>query len=97
MRVISQDGTIDVPYEITAFHSCNGRIRMNMTGDTGRGTEVAVYSTQEKALAVMQALHEKYVGCNTVPRIKRSNGPVSVAAYVKNAVFQFPVSNEVET
>lgn len=96
VRVISQNGAIDVPYEFTAFHSCNGRIRMNMAGDTGRGTEMAVYSTQEKALAVMQTLHKEYVGCNTVPSIKGSNGPISVTAYVRNAVFRFPADDEVE-
>ena len=96
MRVISQNGAIDVPYEITAFHSCNGRIRMNMAGETGRGTEMAVYSTQQKALAVMQAFHEKYVECNTMPSIKGSNGPISIAAYVRNTVFQFPADDEVE-
>lgn len=58
MRVISQNGAIDVPYELTAFHSCNGRICMNMAGDTGRGTEMAVYGSQEKAMAIMRMLHE---------------------------------------
>lgn len=60
MRVISQNGEIDVPYELTAFHSCNGRIRMNMAGDTGRGTEMAVYSSQEKALTVMGWMRDTY-------------------------------------
>lgn len=54
MRVISQNGAIDVPYNLTAFHSCNGRIRMYMVGDTGMGTEMAVYSSQEKALRVLE-------------------------------------------
>lgn len=37
MRVISQNGAIDVPYEMTAFHLAGGMIRMNMVGDTGKG------------------------------------------------------------
>ena len=60
MRVISQNGEIDVPYELTAFHSCNGKIRMNMAGDTGRGTEMAVYESQEKALKTMEYLRDAY-------------------------------------
>lgn len=36
MRVISQDGLIDVPYRLTAFHICGGNILMNMAGDTGK-------------------------------------------------------------
>lgn len=96
MRVISQDSAIDVPYELTAFHACNGCIRMSMAGDTGRGVEMAVYSTQKRAVKIMQMLREEYVGCNTIPSIKGSNGPISVAAYVKNAVFRFPADDEVE-
>lgn len=60
MRVVSQNGDIDVPYEITAFHICHGRIRMNMAGDTGRGTEMAVYESQEKALKTMEYLRDAY-------------------------------------
>lgn len=60
MRVISQNGGIDVPYELTAFHSCNGRIYMNMAGNVGRGTEVAVYENQLKALKAMEYLREAY-------------------------------------
>lgn len=37
MRVISQNGAIDVPYEMTAFHLAGGMIHMNMVGDTGKG------------------------------------------------------------
>ena len=96
MRVISQNGAIDVPYEMVALHSCNGRIRMNMAGDTGRGTEMAVYSTQEKALGVMQMLREEYVGCNTTPNATTGRGSVAVAAYVRNEVFQFPADDEVK-
>ena len=60
MRVVSQNGDIDVPYEITAFHTCNGRIRMNMAGDTGRGTEMAVYESQDKALKAMEYMRDAY-------------------------------------
>ena len=41
MRVISQNGAIDVPYEMTAFHLAGGMIRMNMVGDTGKRTLMA--------------------------------------------------------
>lgn len=60
MRIISQNGMIDIPYEMTAIHAGETFIRMNMTGDTGKGTVMATYSTQEKAERAMEMLHDKY-------------------------------------
>ena len=62
MRVISQNGAIDVPYEMTAFHLAGGMIRMNMVGDTGKGTLMAQYETPEKAEKAMEMLHKAYTG-----------------------------------
>ena len=58
MRIISQDGMIDLPYEMTAFHMDGGTIRMNMVGDTGKGTIIAQYSTQEKALKSLEQMRD---------------------------------------
>lgn len=58
MRVISQNGMIDVPYEMTAFHTAGGTIRMNMVGDTGKGTIIAQYSTHEKALKSLEQMRD---------------------------------------
>lgn len=89
MRVISQDGLIDVPYSITAFHVCGGNIIMNMAGDTGKGTVMARYESDEKAIKAMEMLIGTYV--------KRSiDDFVSISAYVRNTVFRFPVDDEVE-
>ena len=62
MRIISQNGLIDVPYEMTALRFYDGLIKMNMIGDTGKGSIIAQYSTQEKAEKAMQMLHEAYTG-----------------------------------
>ena len=62
MRIISQDGMIDVPYEMVALHECEGKIRMNMAGDTGKGTVLAEYSTEAKARKAMEMLRKAYVG-----------------------------------
>lgn len=62
MRIISQNGLIDVPYEMTALHYYDGLIKINMVGDTGNGTIIAQYSTQEKSEKAMQMLHEAYAG-----------------------------------
>ena len=62
MRIISQNGWISVPFEITAFHVAGTFIRMNMAGDTGKGTVMAEYSTLEKVEKAIQLLHEAYGG-----------------------------------
>ena len=82
MRVISQNGMIDVPYEMTAFHMAGGTIRMNMVGDTGKGTIIAQYSTQEKAEKAMQMLHEAYTGAPLI--MKNVEVPEDFAEQLKN-------------
>ena len=62
MRVISQNCLIDVPYRLTAFHICGGNIIMNMAGDTGKGTFMARYESDEKAIKAMEMLREAYAG-----------------------------------
>lgn len=62
MRIISQNGLIDVPYEMTAIQNSDGLIIMNMVGDAGKGSVIARYSTEEKANKAMQKLHECYTG-----------------------------------
>lgn len=36
MRIVSQNGLISVPFEMTAIHVTKTFIRMNMVGDTGK-------------------------------------------------------------
>ena len=62
MRVISQNGLIDVPYGITCFHLYSGTIYMNMAGDTGKGTVMAEYSSPENAQKAMEMMHKEYTG-----------------------------------
>ena len=62
MRIISQDGKVDVPYEMTAIHLLEGSVLMNMVGDTGKGSVIATYSTSKKAQKAMQMLRTAYTG-----------------------------------
>lgn len=68
MRVISQDGTKDFPYErslVSIYGGCvNGRIyvRMQLCGGCGDSEDVADYSTKEKALKAMEMLRGAYAG-----------------------------------
>lgn len=71
MRVISQDGTIDVPYENFVFsilNSSGGNYRIVAVKNVAEPPEVfmnsliATYSTKAKAIKAMEMLREAYVG-----------------------------------
>lgn len=61
MRIISQNGLISVPFEMAAIRATGTFVRMNMVGDTGKGTVIAEYRTPEKAEKAMKLLHESYI------------------------------------
>lgn len=89
MRVISQDGLIDVPYRLTAFHVCSGNIIMNMAGDTGKGTVMARYESDEKAIKAMEYLRNNYHSSKLEETYVEGNNSYYSA-------FQFPEDDEVE-
>ena len=67
MRVISQDGTIDVPYEdviIQRFKSGIYFLNKNLTGvePLNDDIQIAEYSTEEKAKKAMEMLRDAYIG-----------------------------------
>ena len=62
MRLISQNGTIDVPYEMSAIRNYDGLIILCMAGETGKGSVIATYSTSEKAEKAMEMLRTAYAG-----------------------------------
>ena len=67
MRVISQDGTIDIPYDsviIQRFKSKIYFLNKNLTGvePLNDDMQIAEYSTEEKAKKAMEMLRKAYVG-----------------------------------
>lgn len=67
MRILSQDGKIDIPYEqcglIVFFNelfSGNWDISANIGGN--KAYKMAEYSTEAKARKAMEMLHEAYTG-----------------------------------
>lgn len=68
MRVISQDGTMDFPYDsslVSIYEGCiNGRIyvRVQLCGGYDDSVDVADYSAKEKAIKAMEMLREAYTG-----------------------------------
>ncbi len=67
MRIISQDGTIDIPYDkvvIQRFKSEIYFLNKNLTGVEGvvEDMRIAEYSSKEKAIKAMEMLHKAYTG-----------------------------------
>lgn len=69
MRVISQDGKIDVPYDYFSLSVASGKYKgvevayiycHNLSSPNG--TKLAEYSTKEKAVKAMEMLRETYIG-----------------------------------
>lgn len=67
MRVISQDGTLDMPYEEVIIQRFKSRIyflNKNLTGveSLSDDMQIAEYSTEAKAIKAMEILREAYIG-----------------------------------
>ena len=65
MRVISQDGTIDIPYEEVIIQRFESRIyflNKNLTGvePLNDDMQIAEYSKEEKAKKAMEMLRERH-------------------------------------
>ena len=91
MRLISQNGAIDVPYEMSAIRNDDGLIILCMAGETGKGSVIARYSTSEKAEKAMEMLREKY---KDYARATNKSNFFTMFDYPK--VFQFPKDEDVE-
>lgn len=81
MRVISQDGTMDVPYEISIFNT-DGIFILAKTGfpnGNPRGRIMAKYETPENAIKAFNSLGYFYAKCCS-----------------DHTVFQFPKDEEIE-
>jgi hypothetical protein len=105
MRIISQDGTIDVPYEYISLVVSIGKCKdvehvciycHNISAP--HGTRLAEYSSKEKALKAMEMLREKYLS-----RMELDGGYdivnkcyVQPNYWVLPKVFQFPQDDEIE-
>ena len=91
MRLISQNGTIDVPYEMSAIRNDDKLIILCMAGETGKGSVIATYSTSEKAEKAMEMLRGKY---KDYAKATNKSNFFTMFDYPK--VFQFPKDEDVE-
>ena len=106
MRVISQDGTLDMPYEQVIIQRFKNEIyflNKNLTGAEHPAGDmvVAKYSTEEKAQKAMSELKYAYLSYNQLQITKEIPKAVSdvypdkmiEGVYV---AFQFPTEEELE-
>ena len=73
MRLISQNGEFDVPYEITSLSRTGNIIRAYVPIVGEKGTVMARYSTNEKAQKAMKALHKVYAGMFLAQNVEMSD------------------------
>lgn len=73
MRLISQNGEFDVPYEIAALSRTENIIRVYVPIVGEKGTVMARYSTDEKAQKAMKALHKVYAGMFLAQNVEMSD------------------------
>lgn len=106
MRVISQDGTMDFPYEISTifiYPRIENAIAIQPTGDS----EISIigrYSSKEKAIKAMEMLREHNEGVAFLKTvINTEKGAQFVSGLSKTDFnkltqnyFQFPQDDEIE-
>lgn len=73
MRLISQTGDIDIPYENTSLSRTENIIRAYVPMIGEKGTIMAQYLTEEKAKKVMKALHKVYAGMFLAQNVEMSD------------------------
>ena len=104
MRIISQDGTIDVPYNFFSVSIASGKYKDVEYGCIYCHNISALHGTKEKALKAMEMLrdhHEKVAFLKTVintekgTQFVRSLSETNFDKMTQN-YFQFPKDDEVQ-
>lgn len=98
MRVISQDGTKDYPYENSVVYVAKNKILIRCNGEDD---VVATYDTDEKATAIFKLL--RYVYCDVEYCFKKlkffeEEDAITLIKDTKQGKFsfQFPKDREIE-
>lgn len=99
MRIISQDGCCDIPYEQAVVAHLDRTVVAYPLNDLGSSDyiQLASYSTEEKAIKAMEMCREKYLS-----RMELDGGYDTVNGcyvqpnyWVLPKVFQFPADDEI--
>ena len=111
MRIISQDGTLDVPYEISSFSMAVGEyenvehaVIFCYNYSTSMGTKMAEYVSKEKAKKAMEMLRIAYENNEFYHHTSNSEHFTEFAKSLSEEMFkkatseyfQFPTEEELE-
>lgn len=111
MRLISQDGTIDVPYDYFSLSMSSGKYKDMEVAyiychnlSSPNGTKLAEYSAKEKAIKAMEMLRKVYENnvfyhCTAgSKRFEEVQSILSEEQFQKATTeyFQFPQDDEIE-
>lgn len=107
MRVISQTGKTDIPYEDFVFsilNSSGGNCGIVAVKNVAEPPEIfmnsliATYSTEAKAIKAMEMLREEYLSYMEIEGHAdlTGQGIIQPNFWVLPKVFQFPQDNEIE-
>lgn len=102
MRVISQDGTIDIPYDSVIIQRYGIEIyflNKNLIGveQLVSDMDIATYSTEAKAKKAMEELRYAYM-CHSLAKMGKTppDGIDEKLIMGLSGVFQFPTEEELE-
>ena len=108
MRIISQDGFCDIPYEQAVVAHLDGTVVAYALNDLGSSDyiQLASYSTEEKAIRAMEMCRKQYSQCEfnklVIPKTDENLAKVSISLtgnavnqIAKKYVFQFPADDEI--
>lgn len=108
MRIISQNGLLDAPYELIAISPYSGNMATIIGtfpgNDIGKGDRVYVlakYSTEEKGIKAMEMCRKHYATAEYNRRIIPKGDTLVDMEIAKELlasgfIFQFPADEEVE-
>ena len=108
MRIISQNGLLDAPYELIAISPYSGNMATIVGtfpgNDLGKGDRVYIlgkYSTEEKAIKAMEMCRKHYATAEYNRRIIPKGDTLVDMEIAKELlasgfIFQFPKEEEVE-
>lgn len=97
MRVISQDGIFDFPYEQIAVYRHDNNVFCRFSNVERSANLLGRYSTEEKAEKAMKMLCGTYIGMDESSYKDESGGMLyHVRKEIETKIFQFPKDEEVE-
>ena len=95
MRVISQDGMVDIPYDTTALSvDCYNSTILTKLPGYDKMIIIAQYSSKEKALKAMEMMREHYARLSALQTLLSGKAEQCVTKSVNDFIdmftFQFP-------